>query len=95
MNEFIKWIAQNLGVKYPIISTVVVMILAAIGWRSFVHYVSRDSHPTAGSIVQESGSSVGCSNIVASGSASVNCSASEGQKVDNKDQNHAKAPDKH
>ena len=92
MKEFFGWLAQNVGVKHPVISTVAVMIIAGIGWNVFVRYVvgtkSEGSQP---SITQKAGDAQ-CSNIVVTGgSVSATCPTGNG-KTDDTEKKDAAPP---
>lgn len=72
-----KWLAVNVGAKYPIPSSLVVAVLAVIFWNWFVRSVAEEKHTTSPAVQQTTVNS-NCSNdeISAGGSVSSNCTAS-------------------
>jgi hypothetical protein len=83
MQDFLKWFAQNAGVKHPIVSTAIVMVLAAVAWNIFVVYANGSkAEGSQTSVTQEAGDAK-CSNIVATGgSVSVACAPENGKADD-------------
>jgi hypothetical protein len=86
MKDFLNWIAQNFGVKHPIISTMVVMVLAGVGWNVFVRYVvGTKSEPIQPATITQTSGNAACSNIVnTGGSVSTSCSSENGKNNDAK-----------
>lgn len=88
--DMLKWVAVNWGAKYPIISTLLMMMLAAFLWNVFVRSVtSGESTPTAATSAQaphQSANDSDCSNtsITAGGSVTNNCTASSPPNADHK-----------
>lgn len=78
MPEFLKWIAQNFGAKYPYLSTGLAMLLAAVFWQVFVQFATRSVSTSSQPQITQTSKDAPCSNIVVTGgSASANCSTGE------------------
>jgi hypothetical protein len=93
MADFFKWLAQNAGVKHPIASTVIAMVLAGVAWRAFVFYVAGTASPSSQPRVTQTASDAQCTNVVVTGgSASVACSSEKG-KTDDTEKKSSGAPD--
>lgn len=92
MKDFFGWLAQNVGVKHPIISTVVVMILAGFAWNVFVRYAASTKSEGSQTFITQKAGDAQCSNIVGTGgSVSVACPTEDG-KTDDTENKHSPMP---
>jgi hypothetical protein len=87
--DVIKWLAQTAGVRHPVISTIIVMLLFGVAWNIFVSFVKateQKATATPPSITQTT-KDASCSNIVVTGgNAAVACPSENGKTDDTKRQ---------